>query len=123
MLGNIKLEKVINTLAYCVQTLLVKKKSLKKTVPELGEAMRTGAGEQPRPARFAETLGKKSGRLIWHTQLFCIMTVDLFFMQLAFNLSNRVTDTLESSKILIYSEKHVSLNTQSLGKMPKPLND
>jgi len=30
-------------------------------------------------------------------------------MQLAFNLSNGVTDTLESSTILIYSKKQMSL--------------
>jgi hypothetical protein len=41
------------------------------------------------------------------------------FVQLGFNLSNGVTDTLESSTILIYSEEHMSLNTQSLGRTPK----
>jgi hypothetical protein len=44
------------------------------------------------------------------------------FVQLGFNLSNGVTDTLESSTILIYSDKHMSLYTQSLGRMPKWLN-
>ncbi len=102
MLGNIKLEKVIKHSSLLRSNIIDEEKKLNKTVPELGEAMRTGAGEQPRPARFAETLGKKSGRLIWHTQLFCIMTVDLFFMQLAFNLSNGVTDTIESSMIMIF---------------------
>ncbi len=42
----------------------------------------------------------------------------LVFMQLAFNLSNRVTDTLESNTILIYSDEHMSLYTQNLGRMP-----
>jgi hypothetical protein len=34
-------------------------------------------------------------------------------MQLDFNLSNGVTDTLESSRILIYSDKHMSIYTLS----------
>ncbi len=34
------------------------------------------------------------------------------FMQLAFNLSIGVTDTLESTSILIYLEKHESIYTQ-----------
>ncbi len=41
-----------------------------------------------------------------------------FFVQLAFNLSNRVIDTLESSSILIYSKSHMGLYTQMVGKMP-----
>ncbi len=45
-----------------------------------------------------------------------------YFMQLGFNLSNGVTDTLESSSILIYSDQYMSLFTQSLGGMPKWLN-
>jgi len=40
------------------------------------------------------------------------------FVQLAFNLSNGVTDRLESSTILIYSDKHMSLYTQSVGRTP-----
>jgi len=39
-------------------------------------------------------------------------------MQLALNLSIRVTDTLESSKILLYSEVRMSLYTQNLDRMP-----
>jgi hypothetical protein len=41
-----------------------------------------------------------------------------YFMQLAFNLSNGVTDILESSTILTYSKSHMSLYTQMVGKMP-----
>ncbi len=33
-------------------------------------------------------------------------------MQLGFNLSNGVTDTLETSTILIYSDEYMSLYTQ-----------
>jgi hypothetical protein len=40
------------------------------------------------------------------------------FMQLGFNLSNGVTDALESSTILIYSEEHKSFYTRYLGRMP-----
>ncbi len=43
-------------------------------------------------------------------------------MQLAYNLSKGVTDTLESSLILIYSRKHMSFYTQSVGRMPRWLN-
>jgi hypothetical protein len=39
-----------------------------------------------------------------------------FFMQLAHNLHNGVTDTLESSTILTYSKEHMSLYTQNLGR-------
>jgi len=35
-----------------------------------------------------------------------------FFVQLGFNLNNRVTDTLESSATQIYSDEHMSLYTQ-----------
>ncbi len=35
-------------------------------------------------------------------------------MQLGFNLSNGVTDTLESSSILIYSKLHVRVYTQRI---------
>ncbi len=42
-----------------------------------------------------------------------------YFMQLRFNLRNGVTDTLESSTILIYSDELMSLNTQSLGSTLK----
>jgi hypothetical protein len=41
------------------------------------------------------------------------------FVQLGFNFSNRVTDTLESSSILIYFSKHMSLYTRSVGRMPQ----
>jgi hypothetical protein len=41
-----------------------------------------------------------------------------FFVQLCFNLSNGVTDTLESSTKLIYLETHKSIYTQQSGKMP-----
>jgi hypothetical protein len=49
------------------------------------------------------------------------MPLDLVvnFMQLGFNLSNGATDTLESSTILIYSDEHISLYTQGLGRTPK----
>ncbi len=40
------------------------------------------------------------------------------FMQLGFNLSNRVTDTLESSSILIYFEMRKSIYTKQCGQMP-----
>ncbi len=40
------------------------------------------------------------------------------FVQLDFNLSNGVTDTLESSTILIYFETREGLFTQHCGKMP-----
>ncbi len=43
-------------------------------------------------------------------------------VQLGFNLSNRVTDTLESSLILIYSGKHTSLCTLNVDRMPCWLN-
>jgi hypothetical protein len=36
------------------------------------------------------------------------------FVQLAFNLSNGVTNTLESSSILIYLETHMGLYTQKV---------
>jgi hypothetical protein len=39
--------------------------------------------------------------------IFCMLLK--YFMQLGFYLSNGVTDTLESSSILIYSELHMSL--------------
>jgi hypothetical protein len=45
------------------------------------------------------------------------------FVLLGFNLSNGVTDTLESSSILIYFSKHMSLYTQKVGRMPLRLND
>jgi hypothetical protein len=40
-------------------------------------------------------------------------------VQLAFNLSNGITDTLGSSTILIYFSKHVSLYTQRFDRRPK----
>ncbi len=40
------------------------------------------------------------------------------FVQLVFNLSNAVTDTLESSTILIYLETPKSIYTQLISKMP-----
>ncbi len=36
------------------------------------------------------------------------------FMQLGFNLNNGVTDTLESSSILIYLKSQMGLNTQRI---------
>ncbi len=45
----------------------------------------------------------------------------MYFRAIGFNLSNGVTDALESSTILIYSDKHMSLYTQGLGRMPKQL--
>jgi hypothetical protein len=39
-------------------------------------------------------------------------------MQFGFNLSNRVTDTLESSLLLIYLETFKSLYTQKCSDMP-----
>ncbi len=41
-----------------------------------------------------------------------VVNVSSVFEQLGFNLSNEVTDTLESSSILIYSKLHVGLYTQ-----------
>ncbi len=38
------------------------------------------------------------------------------FVQLAFNLSNGVTNTLESSSILIYLETHMDLYTQKVAR-------
>ncbi len=43
------------------------------------------------------------------------------FVLSAFNLSNGVTDTLESSSVLIYFSKHMSLYTQNVGRMPQCL--
>jgi hypothetical protein len=40
------------------------------------------------------------------------------FVRLGFNLSNEVTDTLESSTMLINLETRMSLYTQKCGKMP-----
>ncbi len=37
-------------------------------------------------------------------------------MQLAFNLSNGVTDTLKSRKILIYLETQMGLDTQKVAR-------
>jgi hypothetical protein len=37
------------------------------------------------------------------------------FVQLGFNLSNVVTDTIESSLILIYFETHISIYIQKSG--------
>ncbi len=45
-----------------------------------------------------------------------------YFVQLGFNLSNGVTDTLESSTILIFSRIHISLYAQSVDRMPCRLN-
>ncbi len=51
-----------------------------------------------------------------------ITYISHFFLQLAFNLSNGVTDTLEFSSILFYSKLNMSLYTQMVGKMPHRLN-
>jgi hypothetical protein len=45
-----------------------------------------------------------------------------YFMQLGFNLSNKVTDTLESSSVLMYLSKHMGLYTWRVGRMPQRLN-
>ncbi len=42
-------------------------------------------------------------------------------MQLGFNLSNGITDTLESNSILIYLSKHMNLYTQNVGRKPLQL--
>ncbi len=42
--------------------------------------------------------------------------------QLGCNLRKGVTDTLESSSILIYFSKHVGLYIQKVGRMPQRLN-
>jgi hypothetical protein len=49
-----------------------------------------------------------------------LLTLDIFaiFVQLAYNLSNRVTDPLETSSILIYSKSHMGLCTQEFGGTP-----
>jgi len=43
------------------------------------------------------------------------LLIIIIFVQLGFNLSNRVTDTLESSTILIYMETRMSLYAQKCG--------
>ncbi len=43
-------------------------------------------------------------------------------MQLGFNLSNGVTDTLESSSILIYSSEYMCLYTQNVRRTARWLN-
>jgi hypothetical protein len=43
-------------------------------------------------------------------------------MKLGFNLSNGITNTLESSTILIYLETRMSLYIQRCGEMPYWLN-
>ncbi len=48
--------------------------------------------------------------------------IKIFFMQLAFNLSNGVTDTLESSTILLNPRKHMGLYTQNVDRTPHLLN-
>ena len=53
-----------------------------------------------------------------HIKLACCFISNKKIVQFAFNLSNRVTDTLESSTILIYSEEHMGLYTQNLGRTP-----
>jgi hypothetical protein len=54
-------------------------------------------------------------------RVFILLALPIF-MHLAFNLSNGVTDTLESSTILIYFNKHMSLYTQKVGRMPQIIN-
>ncbi len=46
---------------------------------------------------------------------FIIVNCGNVLVQLGFDLSNGVTDTLESSLVLTYSEKHMGLYTQSMG--------
>ncbi len=43
---------------------------------------------------------------------YIISEIKIILVQLAFNLSNGVTGTLESSSTLIYSKKHMSLYTK-----------
>ncbi len=66
-----------------------------------------------------------SGATTWSETLESLITIleasfnnRYIFMQLTFNLSNAVTDTLESSTILIYSAEHMSLYTKSLCRTP-----
>jgi len=70
-------------------------------------------------------VSKSDGRPVCHScriqvsMLYNIYKSNLrFFVKLAFNLSNGVTDALESSTILIYSKPHISLNTKNVGRMP-----
>ena len=51
-----------------------------------------------------------------------ILLASSILVQLAFNLSNGVTDTLEPRTILIYFNKHMSLYTQKVGRMPQIIN-
>ncbi len=54
------------------------------------------------------------GLVIWSTDSWSrslFLDVCAFFVQLGFNLSNGVTDTLDSSSILMYSKLHMSLYT------------
>jgi hypothetical protein len=55
-------------------------------------------------------------RQLWKkmTKLRC--HICLFLLQLPFNLSNGVTDTLESSSVLIYLETHKGLYTQMVAR-------
>jgi hypothetical protein len=54
--------------------------------------------------------------------MLCIMRY-VGFVQLGYNFSNEVTDTLEYSSILIYFNKHMSLYTQKVGRTLRRLND
>jgi hypothetical protein len=55
-------------------------------------------------------LAKKISTLVVYSQDF------IFSMKLAFNLSNGLTDTLESNSILIYFEAHMDLYTQKVAR-------
>ncbi len=66
-----------------------------------------------------------SGATTWSETLESSITIleasfdnHYIFMQLAFNLSDKVTDTLKSNTKLIYSAEHMSLYTKSLGRLP-----
>jgi hypothetical protein len=53
---------------------------------------------------------------------YILSEIKIIFVELAFNLSNAVIDIIESSSILIYSKKHMSLYRQNVGRMPYSLN-
>ncbi len=55
-------------------------------------------------------LAKKIYTLVVYSQDF------IFSVKLAYNLSNGLTDTLESNSILIYFEAHIGLYTQKVAR-------
>ncbi len=50
-----------------------------------------------------------------HNEEFCTYIQLEYLRAIGFNLSNRVTNTIESSSVLIYSELHTGLYTQEMG--------